>query len=159
MRAARGVLAAVALIVGAGTVAGCGSSPGSKASGSASHKLGGTSVSVAVSYRPPKQAALSWLVAINHKDRAAVLAHFERTPGKGTWENGDQSVWASGGTWRWPTFSALHCDQMSRSATTAWVRCTFKESVPIVEQRDSFWSVYLHRQPDGRWLITDYGQP
>jgi hypothetical protein len=117
------------------------------------------SVSVAVLYRPPRQAALSWLVAINHKDRAAVLAHFERAPGKGTWENGDQSVWASGGTWRWPTFSALHREQMSRSAATAWVRCTFNESVPIVEQRDDFWSVYLHRQPDGRWLITDYGQP
>jgi len=148
-----------AFIVGASAVAGCGSSTGSKAAESASPKPGGTSVAVAVLYRPPKQAALSWLVAINHKDRAAVLAHFERAPGKGTWENGDQSVWVSGGTWRWPTFSALRCEQMSRSAATAWVRCTFKESVPIVEQRDSFWSVYLHRQSDGRWLITDYGQP
>jgi hypothetical protein len=37
----------------------------------------------------PEQAALSWFVAINHKDRAAVLAHFERAPGEGTWENGD----------------------------------------------------------------------
>jgi hypothetical protein len=147
-----------AFIVGAIAVAGCGSSTGSKAAGPASPKPGGTSVSVAVLYRPLKQAALSWLVAINHKDRAAVLAHFERTR-HGNWENGGQSFWASGGTWRWPTFSALHCAQMSRSATTAWVRCTFKESVPIVEQRDSFWSVYLHRQPDGRWLITDYGQP
>jgi len=148
-----------AFIVGVSAVAGCGSSTGSKAAGPASPKPGRTSVSVAVLYRPPKQAALSWLVAINHKDRAAVLAHFERAPGKGTWENGDQSVWASGGTWRWPTFSALHCEQMSRSATTAWVRCTFKESVPIVEGLQNFWSVYLHRQSDGRWLITDYGQP
>jgi hypothetical protein len=23
---------------------------------------------------------------------------------------------------------------------------------------DSFWTVYLRRQPDGRWLITNYGQ-
>ena len=67
-----------ALIVGASAAAGCGSSAGSKAAGSASPKPGEASVSVAVLYRPPKQAAVSWLVAINHKDRAAVLAHFER---------------------------------------------------------------------------------
>jgi hypothetical protein len=154
------VSAAAAFIVCASAVAGCGSSPVSKVSGSASHESGRANVSTAVSYQSPKLAALSWFFAINHKDKAEVLAHFERAPGSGNWENGDQSFWASGESWRWPTFSALHCEQVSRTAMTASVRCTFKESqAPSVGNPDSFWFVYLHRQPDGRWLITDYGGP
>lgn len=163
MRAAWRVSAVAGFIVGAGAVAGCGSSPGSMASGSASHKPGRPIVSTAVSYQSPKLASLSWFFAINHRDRAGVLAHFERARGHGTWENGDQSYWASGGLWRWPTFSALHCEQVSRAATTASVRCTFKESqvqLPGQPQPTISWmSVYLHQQPDGRWLITDFGQP
>ena len=68
------------------------------------------------------------------------------------WGNGDTSTWA--------TFSALHCKQVSRSATTASVSRTFKESqAPSVGNPDSFWTVYLHRHLDRRWLITGYGQP
>jgi hypothetical protein len=86
MRAARGVLAAVALIVGAGAVAGCGSSLGSEVSSPASGKPGRAGVSVAVPFRSPEQAALWWFAAINHKDKAAVVAHFARgglRPGSG----------------------------------------------------------------------------
>jgi hypothetical protein len=65
--------------------------------------------------------------------------------------NGDTSTWA--------TFSALHCKQVSRTATTAAVYCTFNESqAPSNGTPSSFWTVSLHRQPDGRWLITNYGQ-
>jgi hypothetical protein len=63
-----------------------------------------------------------------------------------------------GGIKAYPTFSALHCTQISSTPTTASVLCTFKEvhSQPGV-QVDNFWTVELQRQPDGRWLITNYG--
>jgi hypothetical protein len=45
------------------------------------------------------------------------------------------------------------------SATTASVYCTFSESrAPAVGNPDSFWTVDLQRQSDGRWLISNYGQ-
>ena len=51
----------------------------------------------------------------------------------------------------------VQCRQVSRSATTASVYCTFNESqAPSVGTPSSFWTVYLHRQPDGRWLITAF---
>ena len=44
-------------------------------------------------------------------------------------------------------------------ATTASVDCAFSESqAPAVGNPDSFWTVSLQRQPDGRWLIDSYGQ-
>ena len=67
--------------------------------------------------------------------------------------------WGNGDTSAWPVFSALHCKLASRGATTASVYCTFSESqAPAVGNPDSFWTVYLQRQPDGRWLIDNYGQ-
>jgi hypothetical protein len=149
----KAVPAAAALIVGAGAVAGCGASPGSKAVTLASPKPGQGSVSAAALYRSPGQATLSWFFAINHKDKAAAIAHFEpAAAGQMDWGNGDTSTWA--------TFSALHCKPVSRSATTAAVYCRFEESqAPSNGNPDSFWTVYLHRQADGRWLITNYGQP
>jgi hypothetical protein len=67
--------------------------------------------------------------------------------------------WGNGDTSTWPTFSALHCKQLSHRATTATVYCSFKESqAPAVGNPDSFWTVSLHRQRGGRWLITNYGQ-
>jgi len=103
-------------------------------------------------YQSPEQATLSWFFAINHKDKAAAIAHFTRAAA-------DQMNWGNGDTSTWATFSALQCRQVSRSATTASVYCTFNESqAPSVGNPDSFWTVYLHRQPDGRWLITNYGQ-
>jgi hypothetical protein len=104
-------------------------------------------------YQSPEQATLSWFSAINHKDNAAAIAHFEPAAA-------NQMNWGYGDASTWPTFSALHCKQVSRSATTASVYCTFSESqAPSVGNPDSFWTVYLKRQPDKRWLITDYGNP
>ena len=151
MRATRGITAAAILIAGAGAAAGCGSSPGAKTSSQTSHQPGRATVSAAL-YQSPKQATLSWFFAINHKNKAAAIAHFEpAAANQMNWGNGDTSTWA--------TFSALHCRQVSRSAITASVYCTFKESqAPSVGNPDSFWTIYLHRQPNGRWLITNYGQ-
>ena len=150
MRATRGVTAAAALIVGACTVAGCSSSAGSAASSPPSHTTGRANVTAL--YQSPEQATLSWFFAINHKDKAAAIAHFEpAAAGQMNWGNGNTSTWS--------TFTALHCKQVSRTTTTASVHCTFNESqAPSVGNPDSFWTVYLHRQPDGRWLITGYGQ-
>jgi len=103
-------------------------------------------------YQSPEQATLSWFFAVNHKDKAAAVAHF--TPaaaGDMNWGNGDTSTWA--------TFSALQCKQISASAVSAVVYCTFKESqAPSVGNPDSYWTVSLERQTDGRWLINNYGQ-
>ncbi|HET6964159.1 MAG TPA: hypothetical protein VFH58_05260 [Acidimicrobiales bacterium] len=67
------------------------------------------------------------------------------------WGNGDPSTW--------PTFSSLDCRPQSQSRSTATVYCTFNESqAPAVGNPDSFWTVYLRLQADGRWLITGYGQ-
>lgn len=149
MRATRCVTAGAAFIVGASAVAGCNSSAGPAVS---SHMPGRATVTAAL-YQSPEQAALSWFFAINHKDKAAAIAHFApAAAGQMNWGNGNTSTWA--------TFTALHCKQVSRITTTASVHCIFHESqAPSVGNPDSFWTVYLHRQPDGRWLITGYGQP
>jgi hypothetical protein len=132
-------VAAVAVMAGAAAVAGCGSPQDS-------------GVSAAALYRSPGQATLSWFYAINHKDKAAAVAHFTRAAaGQMNWGNGNASAW--------PTFSALHCRPAGRHAATASVYCTFSESqAPAVGNPDSFWTVYLQRQPGGRWLIDNYGQ-
>jgi hypothetical protein len=140
-----------ALLVGASAVAGCSSAAGSKASTQISHKAG-VSMSAASLYQSPVQATLSWFFAVNHKDKTAAVAHFTTaSAGQMDWGNGDTSTWS--------TFSALRCKQVSGSALSAVVYCTFKESAaPSVGNPDSFWTVSLDRQPDGRWLITNYGQ-
>lgn len=105
-------------------------------------------------YQSPEQAALSWFSAINDKNMAAVVSHLTRAAARRTgWVSVDPSTWS--------TFSALHCKPAIRQSTiSASVYCAFKESKsPSEGNPDSFWTVYLHRQPDGRWLITDYGQP
>jgi hypothetical protein len=84
--------------------------------------------------------------------QAAALAHFEPAVA-------EQMDWGNGDTSTWPTFSLLHCKPTSQSATTASVYCTFSESqAPAVGNPDSFWTVDLQRQSDGRWLISNYGQ-
>jgi hypothetical protein len=58
----------------------------------ASSRPARANVSAAVSYQSPERAALSWFLAINRKDKAAVVAHFEpASPGHGKWLNGDQA--------------------------------------------------------------------
>jgi hypothetical protein len=132
------VAAGRAVIAGAVAVAGCGSAQDPEAPGAL--------------YQSPGQATLSWFYAINHKDKADAVAHFTRAAaGQMNWGNGDTSAW--------PAFSALRCTPASRGAAAASVYCTFKESqAPAVGNPDSFWTVYLQRRPDGRWLIDSYGQ-
>ena len=95
---------------------------------------------------------MSWFYAVNHKDRAAAVAHFAASSaGLMNWGNGDTSTW--------PTFSGLQCRPVSDAGGTATVNCTFSESqAPAAGNPDSWWNVELQRQPDGRWLITNYGQ-
>jgi hypothetical protein len=89
---------------------------------------------------------------LNHKDKAAAIAHFAPAAAY-------MMAWAS--EWQpsaWATFTALRCRQVSRRATTAVVYCTFTESqAPSVGNPDNFWTVELHRQSAGRWLITNFG--
>ena len=145
--------ATAALIACAAAVCGCGSSQGSKVSATAASPTPERAdLGAASAYQSPVQATLSWFYAINHKDKAAAVAHFEPAEARQMdWGNGDPSMWA--------TFSALHCKLTSQSATTAGVYCPFSESqAPSVGNPDSFWTVGLQRQPDGRWLIYSYGQ-
>ena len=103
-------------------------------------------------YRSPVRATLSWFFAINHKDKAAAVAHF--APAQAA-----MMAWGEGDVSTWPSFSALHCKQLSGGAASAVIYCTFNESQePADGQVDNFWTVSLNRQPDGRWLITNYGQ-
>lgn len=105
----------------------------------------------ASAFQSPGQATMSWFYAINHKDRAAAVAHF--APAAAAM----MADWY-GGPAAYPTFSELRCRQLSSSASTASVLCTFKEvhAEPGV-QVDNFWTVELQRQADARWLITNYG--
>ena len=145
-------VSAGAILVVCAAVAGCGSPPSSRVSSPVPDKLRQASVPAVASYQSPEQATLSWFSAINHKDKAAAIAHFAAAAA-------DQMNWGNGDTSTWPTFSSLHCRQVSRSATAASVNCTFSESqAESVGNPDSFWTVDLKRQPDNRWLITNYGQ-
>lgn len=131
--------AGAAVIAGVAAVSGCGAPQDSKATATAL-------------YRSPEQATVSWFYAINHKDKADAVAHFTRAAaGQMNWGNGDTSTW--------PVFSNLRCKPASRGARNASVYCTFSESqAPAEGNPDSFWTVYLQRQPGGRWLIDNYGQ-
>jgi hypothetical protein len=85
-----------------------------------------------------------------HKNMAAAVAHFAPAAIS-------MMDWY-GGSSKYPTFSALHCREVSAYGTTASVLCTFKElHVQPGTQADNFWTVELQRQPDGHWLITSYG--
>jgi hypothetical protein len=144
-----------AILFGCAITAGCGSAPHLAVSAepvSAKPVRASTGPVAVAEYQSPEQATLSWFAAVNQKDKAAAIAHFEpAAAGMMNWGGGDTSTW--------PTFSALHCAQVSGGGATASVYCTFSESqAPAVGNPDSFWTVYLTRQPDDRWLITNYGQ-
>jgi hypothetical protein len=113
----------------------------------------GTAVPVPESsFATPLEAALSWFAAVNAKDRAAAVAHFAPADASMMdWGNGDTSTWS--------TFTRLHCRPLSSSAASAAVYCSFDESQSTSEGNpDTFWTLWLTRQTDGRWLIGDYGQ-
>jgi hypothetical protein len=149
MRSPRLAIAGATLIVGASAAA-CSSSPGSAASSRSSHEPARTSISAAALYQSPEQATVSWFYALNHKDMAAAISHFAPAAAA-------MMDWY-GGTSAYPGFSELHCRQISSYGSTASVYCTFKELHPEPgTQVDDFWTVELQRQPDERWLITNYG--
>jgi hypothetical protein len=112
-----------------------------------------TAATVSVSsFATPLQATLSWFAAVNAKDGAAAVAHF--VPADASMMN-----WGNGDTSTWSTFTRLRCKQLSAGAASATVYCSFDESQsPSEGNPDSFWTVSLARQPDGRWLIDNYGQ-
>jgi hypothetical protein len=100
----------------------------------------------------PVQTAEAWFHDINQKNVAAANADFVPA-------NAEMMNWAGGDSSQWPMFSHVNCRQLSESATDASVLCTFDESAaPAVGNPDSFWTVSMHRQPSGRWLIDNYGQ-
>ena len=68
---------AATLIAGAVAVSGCGSSPDSEASSPSAQTPERADLPAASWYQSPEQATLSWFYAINHKDKAAAVAHFE----------------------------------------------------------------------------------
>jgi len=149
MRSPRRAIAALTLIVSASATA-CSSTPRSAATSHGSQNPARASISAAALYQSPEQATMSWFYALNHKDMAAAVAHFAPAAAS-------MMDWY-GGASAYPTFSALHCRQVSAYGTNASVLCTFKElHVEPGTQADNFWTVELQRQPDGRWLITNYG--
>ncbi len=60
----------------------------------------------------------------------------------------------------WPMFTQVKCTRPTRSTKSlAVVNCTFKEPASVNEGNpDTVWNVGLQRQPNGTWLITEYGQ-
>ena len=104
------------------------------------------------SFATPLKATLSWFAAVNVKDQAAAVAHFVPADAfRMDWGNGDTSTW--------PTFTALRCKPLSSGHTSATVYCSFDESQsPSEGNPDTFWTVDLTHQIDGRWLIDNYGQ-
>ena len=104
------------------------------------------------SFGTPLQATLSWFAAVNARDRAAAVAHFVPA-------DADMMNWGNGDTSTWSTFTRLRCKPVSQAAASAAVYCSFDESPSLSEGNpDNFWTVWLARQSDGRWLIDNYGQ-
>jgi len=152
----------VAAVLAACTVCSCAaaashgaglSAPSARASPTSPLTAPGTGVPVAESsFATPLEATLSWFAAVNAKNRAAAVAHF--VPADASmmdWGNGDTSTWSA--------FSRLRCKPLSSGAASATVYCSFDESQsPSEGNPDTFWTVWLARQTDGRWLIDNYGQ-
>ncbi len=99
----------------------------------------------------PVQESESWFKAVNMKDSAASLAHFNP-------QNRDQADWNNGDVTQWPTFSNVSCSPSQIEATTAIVHCAFQSHGDPSSANDTFWNVEFHRTPGGPWLITNYGQ-
>ena len=133
--------AVVGAVVMCVLAAGCSSSP------TAGHSTDRPSAS-----QTPVEAAKSWFRAINTKDKAEAVAHFQSSAQ-------DQMDWGSGDTTGWPTFSSVRCHLVNENERDAAVYCSFSESdAPDVGNPDSFWTIELQRQLGKPWLITGYGQ-
>jgi hypothetical protein len=148
-RSGHRVLAGLTRSIGIAAVilaAGCGSTSGTHASQQAALPHGPAAL-----YQSPEQATLSWFYAINHKNMAAALAHFEPS-------DRNQMNWGNGNTATWSTFSRLHCKPTEQGNGAAQIYCTFSESPSQSEGNpDTWWDVYLV-QRHGDWLISGYGQ-
>ena len=93
---------------------------------------------------------MSWFRAVNSRNKPLALAHFVPADrGQMEW-----SGWV-------PSFNHLHCSLSSGTANAARVICTFDDinDPQAGMSNTTFWSVYLQREPSGRWLINGYGQP
>ena len=107
---------------------------------------------VPTSHLTATEESLSWIEAVNAKDRSASLAHFSP-------QARDQGDWYDGNVSKWPTFTNVKCEPQSRITSTATIHCTFKSHGDASSAGDTFWTVDLHRSSGGTWLITGYGQP
>ena len=98
------------------------------------------------------QTASAWLSAINSKD-APLAASYVQARNAMDWDNGV--------TADWPTFSDVSCSPLTSLDVhnDAKVNCVFNESGSPGTQLDGFWTILLDRQPDGEWLVTDWGTP
>lgn len=56
------------------------------------------------------------------------------------------------------SFSNVRCRPLAEQQGTARVECTFNETAPNSEQKDSFWDIEMSRTGSGPWLINNYGQ-
>jgi hypothetical protein len=98
------------------------------------------------------EESASWFEAVNAKDRTASLAYFiPQDRFLADWNGGDVS--------HWPTFANVNCRSISRTSSTASVRCTFASHGDPSSAGDTFWSIDLQRASGGPWLINSYGQP
>ena len=109
----------------------------------------GSSPPTPIAVQSPVATTLSWFRAVNAHDMPTAQAHF--APG-----SRDMMNWSQWG----PPFTQLHCALQTASTTVAVVHCSF---APITDadtgmDNESFWNVYLQREPSGLWLINNYGQ-
>ncbi len=100
---------------------------------------------------------MAWFSAINHRNVHLAKSYF--VPVKA-----GQTAWVKGYKSKGTPFTDVRCQPQAYGApygpNTANVHCTFKEAPsPDEGQPDSFWTVGLVKQRDGRWLISNYGQP
>ncbi len=102
-----------------------------------------------IAVQSPLRSAEAWFGAINAHNMPLAEAHFAP-------RYRDQMEWSSWG----PPFQDLHCVLSSENSESAVVGCSFKAiyDADTGMSGDSGWSVSLHRQSSGRWLITNYGQ-
>jgi hypothetical protein len=97
------------------------------------------------------QEAISWFNAINQKNVAASLSHFQAdTRYMGEWNEDDVLAW--------PTFTHVRCRPYGHQSNQAVVYCSFKSHGDPSSANDTFWTVEFDQRPGGPWLITNYGQ-
>ena len=107
--------------------------------------------------KTPVETALAWFSAINERNVHLAKSYF--VPAEA-----GQTAWVKGYKSTGTPFTDVHCRLQAGGApygpNDANAYCTFREAPsPDEGQPDSFWTVNLVRQKNGRWLISNYGQP